>query len=88
MLCFGCVEGAKLAHETDSGGIVTYPFGESGPLLSSFRQEALRIMEKRCMSAYRIVREGEARGRSRIDENATGPEVIRQRRWGIQFECK
>jgi hypothetical protein len=83
-----CAEGVKLAQETESGGIVTYPFKESGHLLSPFRKEALQMIGKRCRGASRIVREGEAKGRSRINENPAGGEVIHERRWGIQFECK
>ena len=37
----GCSEGAKLIQESDSGGVVTYPFkGENGYLYSRFRTEA------------------------------------------------
>ncbi|MGH7232532.1 MAG: hypothetical protein ACREJU_14410 [Nitrospiraceae bacterium] len=78
----------KLAHETESGGIVTYPFKENGQLLSPFRKEALQTIDKRCGGSSRIVREGEAKGRSRVNENSAGAELITERRWGIQFECK
>ena len=87
LLC-GCAEGVKLSQERESGGIVTYPFSEQGYLLSPFRKEALQMIRKRCGGSYRIVREGETRGRSRINENVGGAEMIRQRRWGIEFECK
>ncbi|MER3421912.1 MAG: hypothetical protein C4293_00445 [Nitrospiraceae bacterium] len=87
--CFGCAQGVKLAQEGEGGGIVTYPFKESGHLLSPFRKEAFQIIEQRCAGAYRIVREGEAKGRSRVSGAVEGSEeVIRERRWGIQFECK
>ncbi len=88
LLACGCAEGAKLAQVTESGGIVTYPFKENGQLLSPFRKEALQLIDKRCHGSSRIVREGEAKGRSRVDENAGGADVIHERRWGIQFECK
>jgi hypothetical protein len=84
----GCSEGVKLAQETGSGGIVTYPFSEQGHLLSPFRREAIHTIEKRCAGSYRIIREGEAKGRTRVNEGVGGAEVITQRRWGIQFECK
>ncbi|HJU04316.1 MAG TPA: hypothetical protein VJ692_04125 [Nitrospiraceae bacterium] len=87
-LLWGCAEGVKLAQQTESGGIVTYPFAETGHLLSPFRREALQMIEKRCKGASRIVKEGEAKGRTRINENAGGAEEVRERRWGIQFECK
>lgn len=85
----GCSEGAKLVQENDSGGVVTYPFkGETGYLFSRFRAEALEMIEKRCKGAYQIVREGEAKGRSRVVDNPGGSEVIGERRWGLQFRCK
>ena len=89
MLGGGCGEGVKLVRETESGGgIVTYPFKENGHLLSPFRKDALQMIDKRCKGASRIVREGEAQGRSRMNESTAGAEVIHERRWGIQFECK
>ncbi len=85
----GCSEGAKLIQESDSGGVVTYPFkGETGYLFSRFRAEALEMIEKRCKGAYQIVREGEAKGRSRVVDNPGGSEVIGERRWGLEFRCK
>ncbi|MEK7269263.1 MAG: hypothetical protein AAB093_07670 [Nitrospirota bacterium] len=89
LVCAGCSEGAKLVQESDSGGVVTYPFkGENGYLFSRFRTEALDMIEKRCKGAYSIVREGEAKGRSRVADNTGGPEVIAEHRWGLQFRCK
>jgi len=89
LVCTGCSEGAKLVQESDSGGVVTYPFkGENGYLFSRFRTEALEMIEKRCKGAYRIVREGEAIGRSRVVDTPGGSEVIGERRWGLQFRCK
>jgi hypothetical protein len=85
----GCSEGAKLVQESDSGGVVTYPFkGETGYLFARFRAEALGMIEKRCKGAYHIVREGEAKGRSRVVDNLGGSEVIGERRWGLEFRCK
>jgi hypothetical protein len=85
----GCGEGAKLVQETDSGGIVTYPFkGENGYLFTKFRKDAFGIIEERCQGRYTVVKEAEARGRTRIVENAGGQEAVTERRWGIQFRCK
>ena len=86
----GCAEGAKLVQESEDGGVVTYPFkGEQGSLLSSFRQEALVLMKKKCGGLYVIVREGETKGRIRIVSPVEGSqEVVEERRWGIQFQCK
>lgn len=86
-LC-GCSEGLRLVQSNESGGIVIYPFKESGSLLSPFRKEALRLMQQHCGGPYRIVREGETKARSRLNENSGGIEEIREQRWGIEFECK
>lgn len=90
LLAAGCGEGAKLVQETESGGIVTYPFkGDRGNVFTPFRAEALELIEKRCGGRYTIVKEAEARGRSRVVESAAGvQETIAERRWGIQFQCK
>ena len=86
----GCGEGAKLVQERENGGLVTYPFkGEQGSMLSSFRQDALALMKEKCSGPYTIVREGEAKGRTRMASPVEGSqEVVEERRWGIQFQCK
>lgn len=86
----GCAEGAKLVQRSDDGGVVTYPFkGEQGHMLSSFRNDALHLMRDTCGASYMIVREGEAKGRARVVGGIEGgQEVVRERRWGIEFRCK
>lgn len=86
----GCGEGAKLLQEREDGGIVAYPFtGEQGAILSAFRTDALALMKEKCGGPYTIVREGETKGRSRIISPVPGAqEVVEERRWGIQFQCK
>jgi hypothetical protein len=86
----GCAEGAKLAQRSQEGGGVTYPFkGDQGPMLSSFRKDALGLMKDTCGGSYAIVREGEAKGRARVVGGTEGgQEVVRERRWGIEFHCK
>lgn len=89
LACVGCAQGAKLVRESETGGVVIYPFKDNGHLLSPFRREAFRVIEQRCGGAYRILREGEAQGRNRVVGSIEGAEeVIHERRWGIQFECK
>jgi hypothetical protein len=83
--------GVRLAQELDNGGVVVYPFkSEQGHMLSTFRKDAVRIMEEKCPSGHTIVREGETKGRSRLAGpiQAGGGEMIQERRWGIQFQCK
>jgi hypothetical protein len=86
----GCAEGAKLVQEMEDGGVVSYPFkGEQGSMLSSFRKDALALMKEKCGGPYTIVREGEAKGRSRVVSPVAGAqEMVQERRWGIEFRCK
>lgn len=87
----GCADGAKIVQQHDTGGVVIYPFKEGqGPMLSSFRKEALDLMKEKCGSnSYNILREGETKGRTRVVSPLDGAqELVEERRWGIQFECK
>jgi hypothetical protein len=86
----GCGEGAKLLQEKEDGGVVAYPFiGEQAPMLSSFRTDALALIREKCGGLYTIVQEGETRGRSRMASPVEGAqEIVQERRWGIQFQCK
>lgn len=90
MLLLGCAEGAKLVQEREDGGVVSYPFkGEQGSMLSSFRKNALALMKEKCGGLYTIVREGETKGRSRMASPVEGAqELVRERRWGMEFQCK
>ena len=90
LLLTGCAEGAKLVQRTDDGGVVTYPFkGEQGHMLSSFRKDALNLIKDTCSGTYIVIREGEAKGRARVVGGIeAGQEVVRERRWGIEFRCK
>jgi hypothetical protein len=87
----GCVDGAKLIQEHENGGVVVYPFkGDQGSLLSAVRKEALTVIDKKCGArSYAIVREGETKGRMRVVSPIEGQEeVVEERRWGIQFQCR
>ncbi len=87
----GCADGAKIIQQHDTGGVVIYPFKEGqGPMLSSFRRDALDLMKAKCGGrSYSIVREGETKGRARVVSPLEGAdELVGERRWGIQFECK
>ena len=90
ILLFGCAEGAKLVQEREDGGVISYPFkGEQGSMLSSFRKDALALMKEKCGGPYTIVREGETKGRSRMASPIEGAqELVRERRWGMEFQCK
>lgn len=90
ILLLGCAEGAKLVQEREDGGVVSYPFkGEQGSMLSSFRKDAMALMKEKCGGLYTIVREGETKGRSRMASPVEGAqEILRERRWGMEFQCK
>ncbi|MFO0731522.1 MAG: hypothetical protein U0231_07055 [Nitrospiraceae bacterium] len=58
-------------------------------MLSSFRKEAMAIIEGKCPRGYTIVREGETKGRLRQASPIGGAnDIVEERRWGIQFQCK
>ena len=79
----------RAAEIIRAGGVVVYPFRpETGSMTSTFRRDAIRLIEEQCGRRYTIVREGEAKGRSRVHHVQGAEEVIQERRWGIQFECK
>lgn len=86
----GCVEGAKLAQVTDSGGIVTYPLKKDRESIyaSPFRADALKLIEQRCGGSYNVIREGETHGHSRRAGKEGEDEVSTQRFWGLEFQCK
>jgi len=90
LLLAACADGAKFIQEKDDGGVVVYPFkGDQGYMLSSFRKEALALMQEKCGGPYTIVREGETKGRARVAGAVQGGrEVVQERRWGIEFRCK
>ena len=79
-----------MIQEHDQGGVVVYPFREEqGAMLSPQRRSALAVMHEKCGGAYRVVREGETKGRTRMAGLVEGgQEVVRERRWGIEFRCK
>jgi hypothetical protein len=86
----GCAEGAQLVQDNGDSGVVVYPYKDKqGAMLSSFRQDALAMMNDKCGGPYTILREGETKGRTRIAEPVQGSqELVRERRWGIEFRCK
>ena len=91
LICAGCAEGAKLVQETETGGVVAYPFkdGRGGHIFSPSRGEALEIMRKKCGSGYTILKEGETRGYKSVSGIVEGTEdETKHRRWGLQFRCK
>lgn len=88
LVVWGCGAGAKLVQDRPGGGVVVYPFTESGHMVSPFRKEAFEIMRERCGGNFRIVKEGETRSRQRVSGIQGAEEIVRERRWGIEFQCK
>lgn len=90
LIGWGCGEGAILVKDYDNGGVVVYPYrSEQGNLLSTFRREATRLMAEKCPGGYTTVREGETKGRLRQASPIAGSsDVVEERRWAIQFQCK
>lgn len=90
LLLTACGDGAILVKDSDHGGVVIYPYRpEQGTLLSSFRKDAMRLIDQKCPRGHTIVREGETKGRLRQASPLAGSsDVVEERRWGIQFDCK
>ncbi len=86
----GCSEAVLLTHETETGGVVTYLFKEDrgGPMGSPHRREALKVMEKKCLSGYTVLKEGEVQGYGSMSSTEGQEGEVTGRRWGIQFRCK
>jgi hypothetical protein len=86
----GCMEGAKLARVTDTGGVVTYPLKKDREsIYQPFRDDALKLIEERCQGGYIIVREGETKGHRYTSGREDSDEgIASQRFWGLEFRCK
>src|SRR5215203_1358946 len=84
-----CAMEASLERDTATGGLVTFPLqSESDILESAGRRDALRIMDEKCPSGSRIVKEGEFPTAIPAADRAGGPQIGKDRTWGIQFICK
>lgn len=87
-LLTGCAEGVKLVQETETGGIVVYPYKGDNPIASSFRHDALDLMHKKCPRGYTVLKEGQTTSLRRMHDNVGGSEAIELKRWAIKFQCK
>lgn len=90
MVVSGCGDGAIMVKDFDNGGVVVYPYrADQGNLLAASRKDAVRLMQQKCPGGYTIAREGETKGRLRQASPIAGSsDVVEERRWGIQFQCK
>ena len=73
-----------------AGDVVTYLFMEDrgGPMGSSHRRDALKLIEGECPSGYTILKDGEVQGYSSMSSVEGAEGEVSGRRWGIQFRCK
>ena len=55
---------------------------------SAGRWEALRMMQEKCSSGVRVLKEGELPKVSRAADRAWGAQLGTDRLWGIEFKCK
>ena len=90
-----CVSNAQMVNETATGGTALYSYVEEQDVLTSpGRQDALRLLEEKCPTGYRISQEGEvprvdlAVDRAWMGQLSRDGQVSRERRWAIQFACK
>jgi hypothetical protein len=88
LLLAGCSEGVKFVQETDTGGVVVYPYRGDNALTSTFRGDALAMIRKKCPNGYMILKEGQTTGLRRIQDNVGGAEAIELKRWAIRFQCR
>ena len=91
----GCASSAKFVEESETGGMVVYPYVTEADVLSSAnRQDALRLLETKCPGGYRISREGQiARISPAVDRTWKGQvssdgQVSKEKQWAMRFTCK
>ncbi len=90
LLVAGCSQAVLMAEESERAGVVTYLYKEDrgGPMGSPYRREAMRAIERKCPSGYRVVRDGAVQGYGSLSSVEGMEGESSGRRWGIQFVCK
>ena len=90
VLLSGCSDAVHMAHETETGGVVTYLYKEErgGPMGSPHRKAALQMIDRKCPAGYIVMRDGEVKGTPMISSQEGQTDEDSGRRWGIQFKCK
>jgi hypothetical protein len=94
-LVASCTPSARIVNETATGGTVLYSYVEEYDVLTSpGRKDALRLLDEKCPTGYRISREGEvpriskAVDRAWMGQVSSNGQVSREKDWAIQFACK
>jgi len=95
LLVASCTPSARIVNETATGGTVLYSYVEEYDVLTSpGRKDALRLLDEKCPTGYRISREGEvpriskAVDRAWMGQVSSNGQVSREKDWAIQFACK
>lgn len=90
-----CTPNARIVNETATGGTVLYSYIEEYDVLTSpGRKDALRLLDEKCPTGYRISREGEVPRISKAVDKAwmgqvsSNGQVSREKDWAILFACK
>jgi len=90
-----CAPNARIVNETATGGTVLYSYVEEYDVLTSpGRKEAIRLLDEKCPSGYRVSREGEvpriskAVDRAWMGQVSSNGQVSREKDWAIQFACR
>jgi hypothetical protein len=94
-LAASCSPSARIVNETATGGTVLYTYIEDYDVLTSpGRKDALRLLDEKCPTGYRITREGEvpriskAVDRAWMGQVSSNGQPSREKDWAIQFACK
>jgi hypothetical protein len=94
-LAASCTPNARIVNETATGGTVLYTYVEEYDVLTSpGRKDALRLLDEKCPTGYRITREGEvpriskAVDRAWMGQVSSNGQVSREKDWAILFTCR
>jgi hypothetical protein len=94
-LAASCTPSARIVNETATGGTVLYTYVEEYDVLTSpGRKDALRLLDEKCPTGYRITREGEvpriskAVDRAWMGQVSSNGQVSREKDWAILFTCR
>ncbi len=87
---WGCGGSVRIIQESPESGVALYVYkGKGGHLRSSSRPEAHARIREFCHGPYRVIKEGNTKGRQRVIESMDGfEEVVTEHWWGIRFHCE
>lgn len=87
---WGCGSGVRIVQDSPESGVALYVYkGTGGHLRSSNRPEARARIREFCGGPYRVIKEGNTKGRQRVITSMDGfEEIVTEQWWGIQFQCE